>query len=347
MSQKRLNPHFLLILAVLLAAAAGCKEKSTQPAASQNNKKPTFHMLTHGIAGDVFWATACKGWLDACELYGIDGKFIPVRMEDNVAEMLGNLETVVAHGSDGIACPISDYKMLENPLKLAVGNGIPVVAVNTKDARPPGQRIPYLIYIGENSYETGKANAEAVLKKFSQLAGRPPKHAIYMVHAVGVQCVEERGLGMQEVFEKSGTKFTKVACKFNPTTTQETLRAFLANNTDVETVHSGCSQVACWSLQMLKQMGKLGNVNEPFKEGKVYVGGIDMDEMLLQDIQRGDCVATIDQQPYMQGYYAAVVLHLYHKYRMLPANDILTGPYLVDQSNAGQRIEQLRQLSIK
>jgi ABC-type sugar transport system substrate-binding protein len=179
------------------------------------------------------------------------------------------------------------------------------------------------------------------------LAGRPPKHAIYMVHAVGVQCVEERGLGMQEVFEKAGTKFTKVACKFNPTTTQETLRAFLANNPDVETVHSACSQVAHWSLQMLKQMGKLGNVNEPFKEGNVYVGGIDMDEMLLQDIQRGDCVATIDQQPYMQGYYAAVVLYFYHTYRMLPANDIMTGPYLVDQSNAGQRIEQLRQISSK
>ena len=32
---------------------------------------------------------------------------------------------------------------------------------------------------------------------------------------------------------------------------------------------------------------------------------------------------------------------------MLPANDILTGPYVVDQSNAQQRIEQIRLITGK
>lgn len=352
MLQKRLTNRFLslaqmvLVLAVLFGIG-GCKDKNSPTLTAKNEEKPTFHLLTHGIAGDVFWSTVAKGWRDACELYGIDGKFVPVRLEDNVAEMLGNMESVVAHGSDGIACPISDHKMLENPIATAIEKGIPVVAVNTRDFRPAGERIPYLVYVGEGSYETGKANAEAVLEKFQQLAGRAPKHAIYMVHAVGVQCLEERGVGMQEVFEQAGTRFTKVACKFNPTTTQEAIRAFIANNPDVETIHSGCSLVAHWSMEMLKQMGKLGNVNESFKEGNVYVGGIDMDELLLRDIRNGDVMITVDQQPYMQGYYAAVLLYLYDKYGMLPANDILTGPYLVDQSNAQQRIEQLQLINIK
>jgi simple sugar transport system substrate-binding protein len=185
-----------------------------------------------------------------------------------------------------------------------------------------------------------------VVQRFRAKVGRAPRHSIYMVHAVGVQCLEERGLGMKDVFEKAGTKFTKVACKFDPTTTQEAIRAFLAKNPEVETVHSSCSQVAHWAMEVLRQMGKLGNLKEPFQEGKVYVGGIDLDAMLLRDILNGDVMLTIDQQPYMQGYMAAVLLNLYHKYHMLPASDILTGPYLVDQNNAQQRLEQ-QQLLIR
>lgn len=347
-SFKVLITGCLVLLLVLLPT--GCKKQSeqTNPGdAANQGPPPTFHLVTHGIAGEMFWATVAKGWADACALYNIDGKFVPVRMEDNVAEMLGNLETVVAYGSDGIACVISDYKMLEEPLNIAIEKGIPVVAVNTRDFRPDDQRIAYLAYVGEGSYEVGQANAQAVLDKFQQLAGRPPKHAIYMVHAVGVQCVEQRGLGMQDVFDKTGTRFTKVACKFNPVTTQESIRAFIANNPDVETVHSACSLVAHWSMEILQQMGKLGNTNEDFKEGNVYVGGIDMDEMLLKDILRGDVIATIDQQPYLQGYYAAEMLYMYHKYGFLLASDILTGPYVVDQTNAAQRIEQLQLIAPK
>jgi simple sugar transport system substrate-binding protein len=334
----------VLAILALLPLAQGCKKQKAQTTTSSPQPKPVFHFLTHGIMGDVFWGTVAKGWNDACTLYGIDGKFVAVRAEDNVAEMLGNLETVVAQGSDAIACVISDPKMLEGPLRQAIAKGTPVIAVNTRDFRTGPDRIPYLVYVGEGSYETGKANAEVVLHRFQAKAGRPPRHAIYMVHAVGVQCLEERGLGMKDVFDKSGTKFTKVACKFNPTTVQEAIRAFLANNPDVDTVHTGCSQVAHWAMEILRQMGKLGNINEPFQEGKIYVGGIDLDEMLLRDILKGDVMVTIDQQPYLQGYMAVVLLHLYHEYHMLPATDILTGPYLVDLANGQQRLEQQQQI---
>jgi len=343
-SRKRIP--LLVVLGAVLAAGAACKKNvHTERDEAYPASKPVYHFLTHGIMGDIFWCTVCKGWNDACERYGIDGRFVAVRMEDNVAEMLGNLETVVAQGSDGIACVISDYKMLEAPLRRALADGVPVVAVNTRDFRPEGQRIPYLRYVGEGSFEVGKANARAALEKFRALAGRPPKHAIYMVHAVGVQCLEERGEGMRSVFEAVGTKFTKVACKFNPTTTQEAIRAFLANHPDVETIHSGCSLVAHWAMEILKQMGRLGNVNEPFVAGNIYVAGIDLDEMLLRDIQRGDVMLSIDQQPYLQGYYAALLLYMYNRYHLLPANDILTGPYVVDQSNCAERLEQFKRIS--
>ena len=338
--------HRVLSLA-LLPLLIGCGQSGVSGDAlvsQQNTESPVFHLVTHAMPSDPFWSVVKKGWEDACQRYQIDGRYLGVRTDGNVGEMLGNLEAVVATGSDGIACVITDQQALEPPLRRAIANEVPVIALNVQDYREESQRIPYLTYVGEGSFETGQASARVVLERFQQLSNRPPKHAIYLIHATSIQCLEERGLGMEQVYSEAGSKFTKVACKFDPVTTQESLRAFLEANPDVEAVHSGCSQVAHWSALMLKKMGRLGNVLEPFEDGRVYVGGIDMDEQLLTDISRGEVIATIDQQPYLQGYLAAVLLFQYHTFGLIPSNDILTGPYVVDQSNALQRIKQIQSM---
>ncbi|MBD14330.1 MAG: hypothetical protein CMJ72_04080 [Planctomycetaceae bacterium] len=330
----------LLLLSILLLSS--CSQSDNPIVNPKQAEPPVFHLVTHAMPSDPFWTLVKKGWEDACLRYEIDGRYLGVRTDGNVGEMLGNLETVVATGSDGIACVITDQQALERPLRRAINNQVPVIAVNVHDYREEDKRIPYLTYVGEGSLETGKASAEVVLERFEKLANRPPKHAIYLIHATSIQCLEERGLGMEQAYAKVGSKFTKVACKFDPVTVQEALRAFLEANPDVETVHSGCSQVAHWAALMLKKMGRLGNALEPHQEGQVYVGGIDMDEQLLTDITKGDVIATIDQQPYLQGYLSAVLLFQYHTFGLLPANNILTGPYVVGQSKAQQRIEQIQ-----
>ena len=345
MFQHRLSSRKRCLVLILLLLGCGQHDASDKsPAGKQNASSRKFHLVTHAMPSDPFWTLVKKGWEDACKRYEIDGRYLGVRTDGNVGEMLGNLETVVATGSDGIACVITDQQALEAPLRRAIKDDVPVIALNVKDYREDEQRIPYLTYVGEGSFETGRASALVVLERFQELASRPPNHAIYLIHATSIQCLEERGLGMEEVYEEAGSKFTKVACKFDPVTTQEALRAFLEANPDVETVHSGCSQVAHWAALMLKKMGRLGNVHEPFEEGQVYVGGIDMDEQLLADISRGDVIATIDQQPYLQGYLAAVLLYQYHTFGLLPSSDILTGPYVVEQSNSEQRIEQIQSM---
>ena len=343
---SNLNRPRLLCL-VIGSLLLGCSASDTSlpsGADQQPGGSPVFHLVSHAMPSDPFWTLVKKGWEDACQRYEIDGRYLGVRTDGNVGEMLGNLETVVATGSDGIACVITDQQALEAPLRRAIDGGVPVIAVNVHDYREEDRRIPYLTYVGEGSFETGQASAKVVLERFRQLADRPPKHAIYLIHAASIQCLEERGQGMEEVYQQAGTKFTKVACKFDPATTQEALRAFLEANPDVETVHSGCSQVAHWSALMLKKMNRLGNVLKTFEQGRVYVGGIDMDEQLLADISRGDVIATIDQQPYLQGYLSAVLLYQYKNYGLLPSSNILTGPYVVDQANSEQRIRQIQSM---
>ena len=338
----------LCCFAVLTIATflSSCNRSSSNSdsASNTNDPKPVFHLVTHGMANDPFWAMAVKGWQDACERYGIDGRYVGTKSDGNTTEMLRNLQTVLATGSDGIGCVITNSSMLDQPLRQAIDRGIPVLAVNTADFRAPEERIPYLMYIGESSFNTGKANAEAVVKKFKKLSGRPPKHSIFLLHAPSIQCLEQRGDGMKSVLENVGTKFSEVGCRFDATVTKTSIRSFLQANPDVETIHTAASQIAVWSIQALRDLGRLGNVNKPFEEGKVYVGGIDIDHQLLGEIQQGNAIATIDQQPYLQGYYSAQTLFFYKNYGMLPSSDILTGPYVVDQDGAQTRIDQLNSI---
>jgi simple sugar transport system substrate-binding protein len=61
-----------------------------------------------------------------------------------------------------------------------------------------------------------------------------------------------------------------------------------------------------------------------------------MDVTLLDEMDAGNLISTIDQQQYLQGYEPIHWLkqHIEHGFVMAPGVDMLTGPALVDKSNA-------------
>ena len=59
----------------------------------------------------------------------------------------------------------------------------------------------------------------------------------------------------------------------------------------------------------------------------------DVDPLMVAAIESGEAVAAVDQLMYMQGYLPAVIARNYLDWGMLPAQDILTGPAVIDKSN--------------
>ena len=55
-------------------------------------------------------------------------------------------------------------------------------------------------------------------------------------------------------------------------------------------------------------------------------------------IQAGAIRCTVDQQPYVQGFYPVVQLTFYLRYGILPS-DIDAGAAIIDQSNVDRVIE--------
>jgi len=67
-------------------------------------------------------------------------------------------------------------------------------------------------------------------------------------------------------------------------------------------------------------------------KGQIVSGGWDLAPATLQNIIDGYTQFTIDQTPYLQGYYPVVGLYLYLKYGIAPS-DVDTGATIVDASN--------------
>ncbi|HEX9116742.1 MAG TPA: substrate-binding domain-containing protein, partial [Anaerolineae bacterium] len=66
---------------------------------------------------------------------------------------------------------------------------------------------------------------------------------------------------------------------------------------------------------------------------KLPMGGFDLTPEIIKGIEDGTITATVDQQPYSQGYYSITQLALYLKYGLYPSDMKTGGLGLVDKSN--------------
>ena len=71
---------------------------------------------------------------------------------------------------------------------------------------------------------------------------------------------------------------------------------------------------------------------------KAKVGTTDLSTQVLQDVAV-KLLFTIDQQPYLQGYYSVLIAYQYVKYGMRPATQIVTGPNVITRSNVAQLVK--------
>lgn len=295
---------------------------------------------THGPVDMSFWAVHNNGFQAYCQAHNIDGRYVGTVRDADFAEEAANMERIIAAGdADGVAVVFCVPEMFDEPVRKFHEAGVPVVLVGCADPRPKEEQVPHLCYIGQEEFLAGRKAGEIALDGFRKVAGRAPTSAIFLEHAPGSWILAERARGMRDVLEPEGVAFEHVAGEVDPVKCSEALRAYLETHPEVEVIHTAWSRPAAWSIEVLREMGTLGNTNEPFEEGKKYVMSIDVDPGILESIVIGECFGTIDQQVYLQGWYAPAVLQHYIEHSFEPATDLITGPFGVTPDNAASFIE--------
>ncbi|MBC7109202.1 MAG: sugar ABC transporter substrate-binding protein [Methanomassiliicoccales archaeon] len=279
------------------------------------SKELVFYYVPHTGAGDPFWAVQKLGWETACKQLGVKGIFTaPVVF--SVQEQVNMLESAIAARPDGIAVTISSDTAFDAPLKKAKELGIPVIAVNIEDYAPP--YVPYLAYIGQDEFIVGETLANRVLKEFT------PKRAVIGIHQPGLTCLELRAEGIIRTFAEKGIPIEKIDITPYPTQALEILKAYLKKYPDTDMIFTLGPLGAHPAIDLIIEQGLVG---------KVRLATCDVSDKILDAIKNDVMICAIAQQPFMQGYLAAVWLYLHVQYGFLPPAKMPTGPTVIDKTN--------------
>lgn len=288
-----------------------------------------------GKADDPFFAVIKKGVDDAALAVTENGgsvNFLQLQTYDAIGPDAANLvRTAISQGATGIAVPNWVPEAEDDAIKAAVDAGIAVMVYNAGGAEK-AQELGSINYVGSDEALAGKAGGE-------YLAANGAKNVICVNTVPGAANLEARCQGVIDGMTGSGGAGEQLplpATSFgNPTAVAEAIKAALLRNPTVDGIVTISQADADSAANGIMQAGA---------QGRVKLGGFDINQTILDRISRGEQLFAIDQQPYLQGFLATSVLHSYVAFGMsVPTNPILTGPVIVDQSNVERTMAGLEQ----
>jgi simple sugar transport system substrate-binding protein len=283
-----------------------------------------------GKADDPFFAVIKKGVDDATrsvEAYGGSVNFLQLQTYDQIGPDAANLvRTAINQGADGIAVPNWVAEAEDPAIKAAVEAGIPVMLYNS-GGMEKAQELGAINYVGSDEYLAGKAGGE-------YMAEQGAANVICVNTVPGAANLEARCKGVVDGMTESGQTGAQLplpATSFgNPTAVAEAIKAKLLNDPSIDGIVTISQADADSAANGIMQAGG---------QGRVRLGGFDMNSTILDRIQSGQQLFAIDQQPYLQGFLATSLLHSHAAFGTnVPTSPILTGPAIVDSSNVEQTL---------
>ena len=273
-----------------------------------------FVLISHAPDSDSWWNTIKNAIKEA----GRDLKVtVDYRNPPNgdLADMARLVEQATAANPNGIIVTIADFGVLKGPIAAAVKKGIPVVTINSGTAQQSAE-LGALMHVGQPEYDAGlaagKRAKEAGVKSF-----------LCVNHFITNPASVDRCRGFADgVGVPLGNQMLDSG--IDPTEVENKVTAYLRANPNTNGVLALGPNSAAPTIRALEKL-KLN--------GKLFFGTFDLSPEIAAGIKSGTIAFAIDQQPYLQGYLPVVVLTLYHRYGVLPGNNINSGPGFITKDN--------------
>jgi simple sugar transport system substrate-binding protein len=327
MNKWKIIAIVLLIAGLLIGIGVGWLVKPIPPPVKKPAEGMTFVFVGHWSAGP-FAGYVQKGFMDACEALGAKCEFYMA--EGDISKQVDYIRRATARNVDGIATTIISDTAFDEPIKEAIEKGIPVVAANSDDPNGSAGN-PRLAFIGQTFYTAGYALGEYVAKK-AIAAGidLSKQRAAIFTSFISSPWHKERGRGIRDALIKYGVNpanIEDVDCISEEVATAErVMTSYLMAHRDVKLFFATDAITTDRFASAAKAAG--------IKPGEAFFGGFDVTPGAIEGIKEGYITATITQQPYLQGYLAAIQLYLIKTYGF-SGTDMDTGKGIVDKSNVG------------
>jgi simple sugar transport system substrate-binding protein len=284
-------------------------------------KEYKIYVVVHGGIADPFWKVCEKGALDAGALYPDLKVTYTGPAEFKLEEFMAFIEAALASNPDALVCTLTAPEAMDESLRAAIAKGLPVVAINAPDSRGPEARIPVLTYVGEDPYVIGVQAALETLKRFT------PKRAIFANHHPGATNIEARGKGYIDTLKAKGVMVESLDITDDAIKGAEAVAAYLKAHPETDAIFCSNTMRTETIIPRLEADGIKVGVD-------VKIAQMDASSKILEYIQEGKVMFTMDQQQYLQGYLGVVFAYLNAKYGYTPPPaPVSTGPAVITADN--------------
>jgi simple sugar transport system substrate-binding protein len=291
------------------------------PAAASADK-PTIIMVS-GPLTDPFFSAMKKGFDDGVAALKVDGQYSTISNFDNVQSDLVHLvEASASRRPDALI--VSDFfpDAMNPSIKAAAAQGVATIINNTGEQT--WQDVGALTYIGEDPRAMGAAAGALALK-----AGA--KFGICVNHVPGNPALEQRCAGYEDALKSVGGSAKVISLSMqdtqNPQANLQAIKGALQADAKVDGILTLGSTQTAVAIQAVKEAGR---------QGKVTIGATDLSSAGLDALKAGDVAFLVDQQAYLQGFYAAAAAAQYVRYGLHPIGEIHTGPLAITKDNVEQ-----------
>ena len=291
-----------------ILSACGSSASSTSNGAKglfKASKEYKFTFVNH-VTTNPFFVPTQYGIQDACKLLGCSYAWTGSETS-NVSQMVNAVNSAVAAKVDGVAVSLVDPTAFNSPVESALKEGIPVVAYNADAAGNPR-----LAYIGQDLEVSGEEMGEHIA------ALVPSGEVALFIATPGSLNIQPRINGAIKTLKKhSSIEYHVVA----------TGAAVPAELTVIESYFVGHPKTkGMFAVDAGSTQGVAQTIQKHGASATVKGGGFDLIEITEKLLAAGDIEFTIDQQPYLQGFYPILELYLYQVSKHLSGiSDVDTG----------------------
>jgi simple sugar transport system substrate-binding protein len=290
-------------VAAMILEACGSSSKSTSPAAAASGSSAGaifgvsqayhFTMVNH-VTTNVFFTPTQNAAADACKLLGCSYTWTG-SATSNVSEMVNAINSAVSSKVNGIASSLIDPTAFNSPVSSSLSAGIPFVAYNADE--PQTGR---LSYIGQDLFLSGQEMGKHIISLL------PSGGQIGLFIATpGAANIQPRINGALDSLKSApNIKADVVATGADVPGELTKINAWATGHPSAKgmfAVDAGSTQGVAQTIQ------KLGLRAKGWKGG-----GYDLTPVTEQLLAAGEIDFTIDQQPYLQGFYPILQLYMYN-----------------------------------
>ena len=269
-----------------------------------------YVLVSHAPDSDSWWNTIRNGLALAGEQMGVEVEYRNPPTGD-LADMARIIEQAAASGPDGIITTLADPDVLSGPIQAAVDAGIDVIIINS-GTPAQARAVGALMYVGQPEYDAGFAAGQ-------RAAGDGIGSFLCVNHYISSPSSTERCQGFADGLGVDlGNQM--IDSGQDPSEIQNRVMAYLNSNPETEAVLTLGPTSADPTILALEEMGLSGDL---------YFGTFDLGDNIVQGLRDGVIEWGIDQQPYLQAYLSIIVLANYHRFGVLPGNNINSGPGFV------------------